>query len=389
MQLLLGGYTADMDGSAAGIGMLRAGAADESSAGGPLAFTGNVVTADSPSWVTAHPALDVVYAALEARGAVQAFRRVGEASFTPLGDAVDAGEATCHVAVAPDGGSLIAACWGDGRVVRMPLAADGRLGRPEIAPAATDPYGDEQATLVEGDIDLAAAARALREAAGEEFAHLVPDHDAATAADAGGEASDRPSRAHQTLFLPGGLVATTDLGFDVVRIWRTTPGGLRPLQQVTLPRGSGPRHMVLHPSGHVYVVTEHSREVFALAASADGTWRLVGGTAIGGSLPGDSAAELTASRDGEFLYAGVRGSNTVATLRVRRSGESLTPVALVDAGVNWPRHHLVVRDTLLVAGQRSDDVVSLTLDLRTGVPDRVRYRTAAPSPTCLLPLPLR
>ncbi len=60
------------------------------------------------------------------------------------------------------------------------------------------------------------------------------------------------------------------------------------------------------------------------------------------------------------------------------------PVALVDAGVDWPRHHLVARDTVLVAGQRSDEVVSLTLDLRTGVPGRVRHRVEVPSPTCLL-----
>jgi 6-phosphogluconolactonase (cycloisomerase 2 family) len=46
----------------------------------------------------------------------------------------------------------------------------------------------------------------------------------------------------------------------------------------------------------------------------------------------------------------------------------------------------VVRDTLLAAGQRSDDVVSRTLDQRTGVPGRVRHRTAVPSPTCLLPI---
>ncbi|MFE7845483.1 lactonase family protein [Microbacterium sp. NPDC057407] len=392
MRFLLGGYTADMEGAAAGIGMLQAGAVDEASAGGPLAFTGTVAQAESPSWVAAHPTLDVVYAALEKRGAVQAFRRVGEESFVALGDPVAAGEATCHVAVAPDGASLVAACWGDGRVVRMALAADGRPAAPEVAPAAVDPYagdggdGGAGGSPVAADLDLAAAARALREAAGDEYAHLVPAHDAEPAGDAGDEASARPSRAHQTLFLPGGLVATTDLGFDVVRFWRSTPSGLRPHQQVTLPRGSGPRHMVLHPSGHLYVVTELSCEVFALAASADGRWRVVGGTQLAGALPGDSAAELTPSRDGEFLYAGVRGSNTIATLRVRGMGESLSPVALVEAGVDWPRHHLVVRDTLLVAGQRSDEVVSLTLDLRTGVPGRVRHRTAAPSPTCLLPL---
>jgi 6-phosphogluconolactonase (cycloisomerase 2 family) len=142
--------------------------------------------------------------------------------------------------------------------------------------------------------------------------------------------------------------------------------------------------MTFHPSGHLYVVTELSHEVFVLAPSRDGVWSLVGGTPLGaGILPTDAAAELAPSHDGAFLYAGVRGTNTIATLRVRAAGESLEPVALVEAGVNWPRHHVVVRDTLLVAGQLSDEVASLTLDTRTGVPGRVRHRTAVPSPTCL------
>jgi len=401
MKFWLGGYTADMGGNASGIGMLLAGAADEASAGGALAYAGELAATDSPSWLAPHPGSlslskgDVVYAALEHRQQVQAFRRTGETTFAPLGAPVEAGEAVCHVAVAPDGGSLIASCWGDGRVVRMTVDAAGRPSSPALAPAAVDPYGPDAAPAEPGDLDLAAAARALREAAGDEYAHLVPDHDRIDAVPPAteGEASDRPSRAHEAVFLPGGLVATTDLGFDVVRFWRADANGLRPLQQVALPKGSGPRHMVWHPSGHLYVVTELSCELFVLAQEAPSTgsgtavWRLVGGAPLGaGTLPGDSAAEVAVSRDGETLYAGVRGSNTIATLRVGGAGETVTPVALVDSGVNWPRHHVVVRDTLLVAGQLSDEVASLTLDLRTGVPGRVRHRTAAPSPTCLLPV---
>ncbi|MGU3643523.1 lactonase family protein [Microbacterium sp. C23T] len=397
MRFWLGGYTADMGGSASGFGMLLAGAADDASAGGALAFAGEVATIDSPSWLAAHPGSltvapgDVVYAALEARQQVQAFRRTGETTFVPLGAPVAAGEAVCHVAVSPDGRFLIASCWGDGRVVRMNLDASGRPSSPAIAPAATDPYGPDGAAERAGDIDLAAAARALREAAGDEYAHLVPDHDREEAEPAPGAedaASEvRPSRAHQAAFLPGGLIATTDLGYDVVRFWRDGANGLRQVQQVALPKGSGPRHMVWHPSGHLYVVTEFSCELFVLVPAVDGTWSLVGGTPLGaGTLPGDSAAELAASRDGEFLYAGVRGSNTLATLRVRGAGEYVEPVALVDAGVDWPRHHVVVRDTLLVAGQLSNEVASLTLDVRTGVPGRVRHRAEAPSPTCLLPV---
>jgi 6-phosphogluconolactonase len=414
MKLWTGGYTARSDGNATGIGVLLAGDPDDGSAGGQLAFAGEAVaTEGSPSWVVVHPSLDVVYAAVEDAGTVRAFRRTGESSFAALGGPIEAGSAVCHVAVAPDGASLIASCWNDGRVVRMSLDAAGKPSAPVLADPATDPYAPEAEPAefagaidlsrgagprrdadpnsgvdLSRGVDLADAARALRAAAGDEYAHFVPDYDVEPVADeaveVGVDPASRISRAHQALFLPGGQVATTDMGLDLVRLWRATPDRLQPLQRVVLPHGCGPRHMVWHPSGHLYVVAELSCEVFALAPDRAGEWRIVAGTTLGaGTLTGDTAAELASSRDGEFLYAGVRGSNTLATLSVRGSGDSLTPVALVDAEVDWPRHHVVVRDTVLIAGQRSDDVVSLTLDQRSGVPGRVRHRVDVPSPTCL------
>lgn len=391
MRFWVGGYGPDHNGAPAeGIGMLVAGEADAGLAGGPLSYTGTAVAAPSPSWVTAHPSLDVVYAALEESGSVQAFQRVAENRLAPMGDPVAAGSAVCHVAVAPDGGFLLASCWGDGRVVRVPLDADGALSTASIAPAAADPYGSgaAEAAAQAADPALAAAARALRAAAGEEYADLVPGYDdeaPAPTSDAA-EGSDRVSRAHEALFLPGGVVVTTDLGFDLVRVWHTAGAGLRRGEQVALPQGSGPRHMVWHPSGHLYVLTEFTNEVFVLAPDAEGHWHVLGGApAAPGALEGDTGAELAASRDGQFLYAGIRGSDTIGVLRVRGSGEALEPVALVEAGVRRPRHHVVVRDTLLIAGQSSNDIVSLSLDPRSGVPGALRHRTEAPAPTCLLP----
>ena len=412
MRFFTGGYTADMDGSATGIGTLLAGDADDALAGGPLGFAGDAVaTGGSPSWIAWHPTHDVLYAALEADGAVQAFARTGEASFTRLGGPVVAGELTCHVAVASDGASLLAACWGDGRIVRMTLDAAGRPGSPALAPAAVDPYAepDLAAALAAGEgvgaVDLTAAADLSRLLSPRE--HLLAEDAGITRAlgeqlfsrgqgEAGGATAEgtssesepdaRVSRTHQSAYLPGGVIATTDMGLDLVRFWRDAATGLRAIGQVVLPRGSGPRHMRWHPSGHLYVITELSREVFVLAPEDSGAWRIVAGTPLAaGLLDDDTAAELAASRDGEFLYAGVRGSNTIAALRVRGDGSELQPVALVESGVNWPRHHVVVRDTLLVAGQLGDEVASLGLDLRTGVPGTVRHRTAVPAPTCLLP----
>lgn len=398
MRFWVGAYAPD-NGSAEGIGILQAGEAEAPTAGGPLGMVGTAVAAPgSPSWITAHPTLDVLYAALEFDGTVQAYRRVSETRLAPLGPPVEAGSAVCHVAVSPDASFLVASCWGDGRVVRTDLDAAGRPSRPVVAAEAVDPYGVAPAegavstgARVSGAVvpDLAAAARALREAAGEEYAHLIPAYDDVPETDAESEealAGDRVSRAHQAIFLPGGLVATTEMGLDLVRIWRSTDTGLRAVQDVVLPEGSGPRHGLWHPSGHLYVVTELSREVFVLAPDREGRWHLRSGQPLLGSLDTDTAAEICASRDASTLYAGVRGSDTVGVLSVRGAGETLQLLALAETGTHWPRHHVVVDDTLLVAGQLAHEIVSLPLDARTGVPGRVRHRTASPSPTRLLPM---
>ncbi|WP_223172065.1 hypothetical protein [Microbacterium sp. NIBRBAC000506063] len=77
------------------------------------------------------------------------------------------------------------------------------------------------------------------------------------------------------------------------------------------------------------------------------------------------------------------GSNTIAALRVRGDGSHLAPSPsssrgeLAAASCGRARH-------AAGRGQLSNEVVSLTVDLRTGVPGRVRHRVEAPSPTQLL-----
>ncbi|MGF2949379.1 lactonase family protein [Microbacterium alcoholitolerans] len=349
----VGGYGSDMDGDAEGISFLSV---DEGRGPSTLTYRGTAAPAASPSWLAQHPTLDVVYAALEGAGEVQAFTRSGEGSLRPLGAALAAGESVCHLAVSPDGRMLVASCYGDGRVIGYGIAADGRL--------------------VESAPDKAAALRAALFGSGRED----DDRDASTPQ---GDA-ERPSRAHSAVFLPDGRIATADLGLDLVRIRRRD---LSVDHDVELPRGTGPRHMVLHPSGHLHVVTEYSCEVFTLASDREGRWGLVRATIASeiAQVGFDFPAELAMSRDGGTLYTALRGSNTIAALRVRGGGDVLEPLALADAGVDWPRHHLVYDGTLLVSGQRSSTVSVVDLDERTGAPRDVRRVTSAPTPTSILP----
>lgn len=363
--LLLGSYTSDMDGTGAGISLLRQ---DDA---GTLRFV-HATEAQSPSFLTLHPTLPVLYAASESTGSALAFKRSGEFGLVPLGGAIEAGDSVCHVTALPDASGLIASCYGDGRVVDIPLAANGSFGgEPLLGEASVDPYASPT-TIASEAAD--AGEDALTQLAVE----------AAVA-----EASpSRPSRAHASAMLPDGRLATTDLGHDTVRIWQIRGKRIVLDHTVVLPEGVGPRHLVTHPSGHLHVVTEYSNEVFTLAPDGTGHWHLVSAVlaAAQGMREGDFPSEISLAASREQLHVGIRGSNLIATLAVIGDGSKLQSVGDVECGGNWPRHHLEAGNLLHVANQLSDTVATFRLDERTGVPTTLLGTLDTGSPTCLLPV---
>ncbi|MFJ4028589.1 lactonase family protein [Paenarthrobacter sp. NPDC089989] len=334
-----GSYTADRNATGEGIGAISV------DSEGMLTPLGLAVAADSPSFIAQHPTLPVLYAVAEEAGTVRAYRRTRVAELEPFGEPWTAGEATCHVAVDPQGRYIIATCWGDGQVILYELDDDGAITSRTSAEAAVDPH-----------------------------------HYAATD-------QPRPSRAHSSLTLPDGRILTTDLGHDLVRVWTYQPRkGLVADHQVILPKGSGPRHMARHSSGTVFVDTEYSVEVAAIRSEPQGVFELtaVVPASVNKAYDGDSAAEIALSPDGRFAYVGVRGSNRICVLKVVDEGTSLTPLADVSSGGDWPRHHAVRGGWLFVAHEGSDDVVSYKLDPETGLPDGPVSKVATGSPSVLL-----
>lgn len=328
--LWLGTYTSDSGGH--GRGVARVALDDD----GAVATIRTAAAADSPSFVATHPSLPVVYAVEEFAGRFRAFRVTAAGDLEPLGDALPAGEAACHVAVAPSGAYAIVTCWGDGRVIAYELDERGAIVGREEAAASVDPYRD----IAE---------------------------------------EPRPSRAHSSLFLPDGRVLTTDLGHDTVRVWRADGASLVPVAETVLPFGSGPRHLALHPSGHVYVVTEYSIEVVVLDPQT-----LAVSSVVPAVTPhernGNAGAHISFDGD-RHVHVTVRGANVVGVLEVTDAGARVHPVAQVDCGGNWPRHHLQFGDRLYVANQLSEDIAVFRLSDGMAVLD-----TTVPtgSPTCLI-----
>lgn len=330
--LWLGAYTADSGGHGRGIARV---ALDDD---GVITGIRTAAVVDSPSFVATHPTLPVVYAVQEFARRIGAYRVTEAGELQQLGETYAAGEAVCHVAVAPHGRYAVATCWGDGRVLAYELDASGAIIGRDEAPASVDPHRD----IAE---------------------------------------EPRPSRAHSSLFLPDGRVLTTDLGHDTVRVWRAEGSSLVPVAETILPFGSGPRHMALHPSGHVYVVTEYSIDVVVLDPQTLEVASIVPALAAG-AHEGDAGAHISFDGD-RHVHATVRSANVVGVLEVADAGARLTPVAAVDCGGNWPRHHLQVGDRLYVANQLSEDIA--VFRLREGIPV-LEATVPAGSPTCLIPV---
>lgn len=342
VDLWVGSYTAHSGGTGGGIGTLHV------DAGVPGA-AGLAAAAPSPSFLATHPTLPIVYAVEESLGAIAAFHVRGAGRLEPAGEAWEAGASACHVAVDGQGRFLVVSCWGDGQVLLYELDAHGMLCNRVAAPAAVDPHRSHQRS------------------------------------DAG-DPRERPSRAHSALILPDGRIASTDLGFDLLRVWRHEPAaGLVADHEVVFHEGAEPRHLVRHPSGRILAVGEASATVFVLGEQADGCFAIESSTpATRNGVRRGPAAEISLGTDGRVAHVGIRGTNRIATLIVHDDGRRLEPVDDVDCGGETPRHHWEHGDLLLVANQASGSVAAFRLDAR-GVPVHLLGTTPVASPTFLLP----
>jgi 6-phosphogluconolactonase (cycloisomerase 2 family) len=252
--------------------------------------------------------------------------------------ALEVGEAPCHVTVDPARGMGVVSAYGDGSLTTFARRSDGSIHR------------------------------AVR--------HVPPL-----------EPEERPrSHVHCALFI-GPYVVSTDVGLDRINVWRVEPDGvLTWMSHTMLPAGSGPRHLRRHPSGEMYVVCEGSGAIATLDLR-EGVSRVTsyvappasGSYAARTAGPAD-AAELAFSDDGRLAFVGMRADDALASYVLDDAG-SPAPTGRVRAG-RWPRHHVVSGDLLLVAYERSDEVVSFRIDPTSGALQPLG-RAAIASPSCL------
>jgi 6-phosphogluconolactonase (cycloisomerase 2 family) len=292
---------------------------------------------ESPSWLTRHPSLPVIYAANETTsGGVTALSFDSSGALSVLGTLATGGAHPCHLAVTPDGRFLLCANYTGGSLAVFSLSPDGALG--------------SRTALVQ---------------------HSGSGPDA-----------DRQEAAHVHMAVPGdGIVSAVDLGTDEIRSYTlSSDGSLAPLAVSALPPGTGPRQLVRRPGTDLaYVVGELAGTVVTVRETSPGAFSVVSSTASTlSSVTPNLVAHLELA--GSRMYVSNRGPDCVTEFAL----DEAAAVADQPCGAN-PRHFALVDGTCYVAAQSDDAITAFTLTA-PGESELRRYPTG--SPTFVLPVSL-
>lgn len=275
--------------------------------------------------------------------------RATAAGLAPLGAPVPVdGSGPTHLSLA--GGRLLTANYGSGSVSSLPLAADGSVAGP--------------------------AAVLTHTGSGPDTERQAGPH------------------AHQVLPDPTGRwVLTVDLGGDAVRVLALDPatGAPRERAKVVLRAGTGPRHLAFHPAGGVvYVLHELEPQLTVCRWNADsGHLEAVTEVPVASGAAADGVraypSAVAVAPDGRFLWAAVRGSDTLVTFSLAGGPEGPRLTATTGCGGHWPRDLAVDPSgrRLYAANERSGDVTWFEVDPLTGQPSPAGS-VAVPAASCVV-----
>lgn len=199
---------------------------------------------------------------------------------------------------------------------------------------------------------------------------------------------------HSAFFSPDEkFLVTPDLGTDKVNVYRFNNKAAKPLQPATTPfiaieAGNGPRHLDFSPDGKYMYVLEEMGGTVSVHSYTNGTAKFIQRMATHPEAfkgqPG--SADIHLSPDGKFLYASNRGEeNNLAIFSVNTSTGKLTSVGYQSTEGLQPRNFMIdpTGQFLLVANQKTNNIVVFKRDQRTGLLQKTLQRIEVPNPVCL------
>lgn len=184
-------------------------------------------------------------------------------------------------------------------------------------------------------------------------------------------------------------VIAIDLGSDRILSYRVNDGKLEIAQVHTATPGSGPRHITFHPNQKfAYVMTELSSEVLVLHYHKnDGSFTKQQSIS---TIPVDfvetnDGSAIHISFDGQYVYAGNRGHNSIAVFKVDQDTGQLTFIEWTSTEGSWPRDFVLdpTEEFLVATNQKSNTLTLFNRDQTSGRLELIQSDVKAPEPVCV------
>ncbi|MHC8314199.1 lactonase family protein [Pseudomonas sp. LB3P31] len=201
---------------------------------------------------------------------------------------------------------------------------------------------------------------------------------------------------HSTVSSPdGNYVFSNDLGADKVFVYRFDPKANPDLPlvpanpaSVQLPPGSGPRHLLFSADGkHAWLTMEMSAQV-AVFDYQDGKLEQTQMVDLAAGQPASdkAGAALHASADGKFLYVSNRGTaNQLLVFAIDPATGQLKELQRRSVEGDHPREFSLdpTGKFLLIANQKSNEIVVVERDVKTGLLGKTVQKLAMDAPSDL------
>ncbi len=195
--------------------------------------------------------------------------------------------------------------------------------------------------------------------------------------------------AHFITQLKSQEIAVCDLGTDAIHLHELSGSRLQPTERkISLPPGSGPRHLVEHPTlPIIYVLNELSGTIISFEQNDTGEYEMKEELS---TVPNDQieridCAAIKITSDGRFLYASNRGDvSNIAIYSVDVTGNLTTQGHRSAIGLT-PRDFAISPDNsvLVVANQHSDNLVSFRINQQNGLLEQPAILDDLSSPVCV------
>ena len=323
---------------------------------GKLSAVALAAEVDAPGFLAFHPDRTKLYATANAQQgpSVVAYSIASNGQLTLINSEVIPDRGAVHIAVHPSGKFLVTAQYRGGSVAVFPLSKDGK-----VLPCSE---------LIKHEGGSRVVARR----------------------------QDNP-HPHWVGFSPDGrFVFVPDLGLDQIVVYQVQADqtSIKRAGEIECVAGSGPRHMKFSVDGkYIFLLNELTLSVSTFAYNAaKGTAELVSTTptlspAMKQKESFNSSSEILVHTNGQFVYAGNRGSDTVTAFQVDPGTGQLYVTDIEPIRGSWPRN--INLDSsgrwLLAAGQYTDTISVFSIDAETGVLRFPRGHVfSVPNVTCIL-----